>query len=929
MIKLKNIKKYFSNVEVLKGINFSFPECGFFAVCGPSGCGKTTLLNIISLLEDFEGEISFNNRKYSSLSNQDADYLRNNEIGFIFQDYKLFDFDSVQLNIKLALDMKSSDGSSFKGKKILDLLNFVGLSNKANALVSTLSGGEKQRLSIARAICNSPKVLLADEPTGNLDEENTQKIMELLQKISKSSLVIMVSHDEQMCKKYSDVIIEMADGTIIKKISNKPIFNKSRLSTIKLKTEKSKGKIDSSFCIKHTINSIKKRKWRTSLIIVTTALGLVGVGLGSVISNIISTNLYNSYSSIIEENKVILTPKNSYNKKRKIYSISDDDFYEIKEKNLDNINYDGTYYQNNFLTFFDYYSFSIENLINSKVLPVFSPQYFNDYMNIKDCYTPIYCCENYNLSNNEMILSLTPGLLNEICFQLNIVRTVDSFKNYLLNNNLFIDVFLQNSNWNYFNEFSLQVVGFTMGNIDCFVHSSNHWNEYIYENICQFPSTDVINNNTSHPWDIKKIRYLCVKSKETFLKNIMYSASYENVVGEVLNYSYYPVLYSKTKIENCNRVGLYQMDYKNDIPAKNYPYIKSISNHIKSSMIGSNNCYAMYPNNLMMGFAKQLFVSTDSNYLENVIDIESYIKTSDDKIVNPPNHVAIGYFAKSDGIKFSTDFVIQTGKIPTNYDEIVISQGLVEYLGIINPINKSIYVCYPKNEDYLSNGYIKRDYEMTDIKIVGVSNTNKLEFNHDDEWPLLFFQTKLSISSFDTNLNSISLSVEDGYIDEVIAKVEKGFPFLYATNPISQITESVDEVCNKIEIILLILSISSVVISSILLSICNYIHFVEIKRDIGLIRCLGANKKESKKLIYSHSLFMATLSFLLSIIELLILCFFLSLTMSDTLGIEAVFVFNPLSILYMFVICYSIAIVSSFIISSKINKLSPLECLSS
>lgn len=204
MIELKHVFKKFDVEYVLKDINISFPNYGIVVIYGPSGCGKSTLLNVISSLYDFEGDLSFNGKHYSIMNEEDKDLLRNTKIGFVFQDYKLFEFETVRKNILLALDIKSMDSNSEKERRVKELLKIVGLEEKIDKQVSKLSGGEKQRVALARAISNSPSVLLADEPTGNLDSKNSEKVMKIIEQVSKRSLVLMVSHDEELTKKYAD-----------------------------------------------------------------------------------------------------------------------------------------------------------------------------------------------------------------------------------------------------------------------------------------------------------------------------------------------------------------------------------------------------------------------------------------------------------------------------------------------------------------------------------------------------------------------------------------------------------------------------------------------------------------------------------------------------------------------------------------------------
>ena len=301
MIEINNLYKKFNNRYVLKNINLSLPRYGLVILNGPSGCGKTTLLNILATLLDFEGEISFDGKKYSKFSENDKEMFRSQKIGFVFQDYKLFEFETAKENISLSMDISSGDKKDKKQKRIKDLLKLVNLSRKGNELVSNLSGGEKQRVAIARALANSPTVILADEPTGNLDEYNSKIVMELLQKISTSALVVMVSHDETLTNEYADQIIKLSDGSIIDiKYQNKKKHSQY-LPVMSLSYRTKSRLLPFNFLFKHTFSSIKRRKWRTMLITLITSIGLIGVGLASTLSNIISSNLYRSYSSIIDD----------------------------------------------------------------------------------------------------------------------------------------------------------------------------------------------------------------------------------------------------------------------------------------------------------------------------------------------------------------------------------------------------------------------------------------------------------------------------------------------------------------------------------------------------------------------------------------------------------------------------------------------------
>ena len=217
MIKIERLNKIYKarkmrSHQALKDINLTLPNNGLVFVLGKSGSGKSTLLNLIGGLDSITtGRITVDGNDISSLSSSGyADY-RNTYIGFIFQDYHLIDELTVYENIKLSLDLRN-----MKNKRLIgEALQKVGLAGYESRFPTELSGGERQRVAIARAIVKNPKIILADEPTGNLDNKTASSIIELLKRLSKDCLIITVSHNTTDAYAYADRIIELADGRII------------------------------------------------------------------------------------------------------------------------------------------------------------------------------------------------------------------------------------------------------------------------------------------------------------------------------------------------------------------------------------------------------------------------------------------------------------------------------------------------------------------------------------------------------------------------------------------------------------------------------------------------------------------------------------------------------------------------------------------
>lgn len=222
MIQLNNIKKVFQTEEVetwaLRNISLEVKEGEFVAIMGPSGCGKSTLLNIIGLLNNpTSGSYLLDGKDVSTLKESERTLIRRGMIGFVFQSFNLIDELNVVENIELPLLYMGVSGKE-RRKRAEDVMERVAISHRAKHFPSQLSGGQQQRTAIARAILPHPKLILADEPTGNLDSKNGKEVMELLSELYKEgTTIVMVTHSLHDAN-YADRIINMFDGEIVNQV---------------------------------------------------------------------------------------------------------------------------------------------------------------------------------------------------------------------------------------------------------------------------------------------------------------------------------------------------------------------------------------------------------------------------------------------------------------------------------------------------------------------------------------------------------------------------------------------------------------------------------------------------------------------------------------------------------------------------------------
>lgn len=226
MIKLVNVYKYFNKgkkneVKAIDNTSLDLPDKGIVTLLGPSGCGKTTLLNSIGGLSRInKGSIYIDGERITKRSVNKIDKIRSLKIGYIFQNFNLLDDETVFDNVSLVLKINGLKDKEEIKKRVNFCLESLGIYRYRNRYASMLSGGERQRVAIARAIVKDPEVIIADEPTGNLDSKNTIEVMNIIKSISRDRLVILVTHERELAKFYSDRIIEISDGKIVKDYEN-------------------------------------------------------------------------------------------------------------------------------------------------------------------------------------------------------------------------------------------------------------------------------------------------------------------------------------------------------------------------------------------------------------------------------------------------------------------------------------------------------------------------------------------------------------------------------------------------------------------------------------------------------------------------------------------------------------------------------------
>ena len=284
MLTIQNLQKEYRTgtliQKALDGVSLSFRENEFVAILGPSGSGKTTLLNMIGGLDRYDsGDLLIHGVSTKRYSDRDWDTYRNHTVGFVFQSYNLIPHQTLLANVELALTLNGV-GRAERRQRALEALKRVGLADQAQKKPAQLSGGQMQRVAIARALVNRPAILLADEPTGALDTDTGKQVMELLKEMASDHLVIMVTHNPKLAKKYATRIVRLKDGQITK--DTNPFEEDTPAGELQ---HLRKPSMSWATSLSLSLANLWSKKARTTLVAFAASIGIVGIALILSLSN--------------------------------------------------------------------------------------------------------------------------------------------------------------------------------------------------------------------------------------------------------------------------------------------------------------------------------------------------------------------------------------------------------------------------------------------------------------------------------------------------------------------------------------------------------------------------------------------------------------------------------------------------------------------
>lgn len=881
MIEIQKISKiYDKNTIALNNITLSLPDKGLVFITGSSGSGKSTMLNLLGLLDNpSEGEIIVDGKFINKLKQKEIDYYRNTYIGFVFQEYNLLNNYNVRKNVEIALDLQKK---KYKKEKILEILKSVGLDGLDNRKINELSGGQKQRVAIARALIKNPNIILADEPTGNLDYENSEQIFSILKNISTNKLVIVVTHNLEFADKYGDRVIELKDGIVISDSINNNYIGESKTFSIV------KSKLSFWKSLQLALGNLKKKKLK---LLVSTLLIIISLSIFAFFYNFTSFDINRTHAeTMISQNETNI---------------------EIHKK-IEGKNFT---IESPVITFTNNELNELKSSLNRKFTKVSKVNEYNFYLSIHYAeINPIEHKNNYAYYNlNQSYTLFLEYDLDELN-QLRIIGNLPSKENEILINKVLADFIIYN--------------GIT-------ILEKNK--DGIYESKDFFPTTykEIVNSNSK----------------------VQFGSTYLVISGIIDDdMSMYENLKTTLDVEmEINPTNIYN-DYKTKYSSKLNEVIVA-NDFFDKTKFSSNNVLPVDFYKIAYSFNGNSFYPIESTAVINkkikAYDGSKYFETD---ILNQ-NEIIIGITILDEiyNNEYSNNYLEELKKAKDKYDKKVKERNkkieviekeleknpeyIYEYPDEIeaidiNKFNKEYFEKFISSKDIIgksisidiSDLYLRTQDEKTkryeDFVIVGClsEDTNN------------YFSSESVLNQYmRENVEIISIYFNEKNKEKLIDIFNK-FPndkSKYVVKTIySDTISDVKNVVDNISSISIYCVIFSLVFAIVLFMFFTILSVNSNKKDIGILRALGAKTKDIYKIFYLETFLMGLFSSLLSIIIA-----YISVDMANVLISQRLFV-NVKPIIFKFDIIYTLPLVLllltllSFVIPLfKISKTKPIDII--
>ena len=846
MLELKKItKKYLSgtnSVSALKGIDLKFRETEFVSILGPSGCGKTTLLNIIGGLDQYTtGDLIINGKSTKNFKDKDWDTYRNHSIGFVFQNYNLIPHQTVLANVELALTLAGINKNE-RRKRAIQALKDVGLEDQIHKKPNQMSGGQMQRVAIARALVGNPDILLADEPTGALDTKTSVQIMELLKEISKTKLVIMVTHNPDLAEKYSTRIIKLLDGKVID--DSKPYDRKEKT---KEQTKTSKTNMSFKTALSLSFNNLLTKKGRTILTAFAGSIGIIGIAL--ILS--LSSGMQN-YINRVEEDTLSSYP------------------ITLQETTMDT-------------------GELLDAAMNSGTT-------YKDYNDNK--------IHSMNITNDMLNLMSSEAKSNNL----------EAFKSYM------------NENINTFNEYA-NAIQYSY-NLDLNIYKKRD-NDYTQVNPDQimdelgFGSMNEISSMFSSGASSYNVFSEMLDNKE------LIEEQYEILSGH-LPEAYNEVVLVVNKDNYISDYTLYSIGLLDS---------EELVNNYNAMLNGeevSNLEELTYTYDELLNVKYKVLLNTDY-----------YVKQGNLWIDNSNNEEYITSLLE-DALELEVVGIIKPKEetiTSNNYGGVFYTSDLTEY--VINEINES-EIAKEQLANKNINVFTNQEFSEEDFDINNLSKEEQAylaSLSQNELAEILANYEENATATYESNLeklgivdldkpSTINIYAKDFHSKEALADLITEYNSntseenkISYTDIIEVMMSGVSNIIDIISYVLMGFVSISLIVSSIMIGIITYISVLERTKEIGILRSIGASKKDISRVFNAETLIIGASAGLLGIIITTILNIPINIIIDNLAGVSSIAKLPIGGAIILVVISILLTVIAGLIPAKMASKKDPVEAL--
>ena len=849
MLELKKITKVYevadSKQKALNKIDIKFRQNEFVSILGPSGSGKTTLLNIIGGLDSYtSGDLIINGISTKEYSDRDWDTYRNHRIGFVFQSYNLIPHQTALQNVELALTL-SGIGKEERRKKSIAVLKKVGLEKQMYKRPNQMSGGQMQRIAIARALVNDPDILLADEPTGALDSETSLQIMDLLSEIAKDRLVIMVTHNPELAINYSTRIVKLLDGEITD--DSNPFNGEEEITEPKNKKKKtSKTSMNFKTAFSLSLNNLMTKKGRTFLTAFAGSIGIIGIALILSLSNGIQEYINKTEEETLSSYPLTIS-KESVDMSAMLESLAGNQ--EVEEYNDDKIH--SVNIMGDIFT-------SMTSEITKNNTKDFKEYLESDKTDIKDYVSDIQYTYNItmNLYKNDLdkITKVNPTTVFD-SIGMNTSGISSAYNSYLSNYNVFYEMLnnqelleqqydLVDGRWpTKYNEVVLTV------------DKNNRISDYTLYSLGILDQEELkeqFNNMTT--------------GKEVNFEKTSYTTD------ELLNLSFKLVL----------NTDYYKKDHGIWVNmSNNEKYMQNLIEEAEEIKIVG----IIKPNEeAVVGGSSYGMVGYTSELTEHLINKINESEITKEQLANPEINVFTG-----------TEFSTQT-----KFDINNLSKEQLAYIKSLSQEELAAYM-----QSYSENATSTYEENLSLLGIVDLEEPDGIKIYPKD---------------FDSKENIISII--DKYNEDKAEEEQITY-----SDIVGLMMSSVSTIVNTISSVLIAFVAISLIVSSIMIAIITYISVIERTKEIGILRAIGASKKDISRVFNAETLIEGLFAGILGIVVTIILNIPINIIIKNVVNISNISQLPVIGAIILIIISVLLTVIAGFIPAKIASKKDPVEAL--